>query len=143
MLSSLNFHSTIAFAAAMAYKACVRRLPLLLAVAIVVAGNAAPHFLECGTVSVWNTEGFEDCEAASLVWRQRARLRRQNFREENRPEVIFLRTSSPASPVTPVQVLRAHSSWNGTGDWQVRRVISSHANFDPSSLISAAVMAAL
>ncbi len=110
----------------MAPKACL--LPLLLAGVLVVAGSSAPHFLECGTVSLWNTEGFEDCEAASLAWRQRARLRRQNFREENRPEVISLPTSPLHRPTDPLQVLRAHASWNGTGHWQVPPSISSDAN---------------
>ncbi len=113
-------------------------LLLLLLTAFIVGGIAAPDVLECGTVSIWNSEAFPDCEAASAVWGQRARLRRQNFREENRPEVLAPRAVSknltltlvPSPPssffnvMTPhrhrnSQVLRAHSSWNGTGDAQV------------------------
>ena len=61
---------------------------LLLILAQVLIGCAADAVLECGPVSIWNTAGFEDCEAASLAWNANARLRRQAFREENRPEVI-------------------------------------------------------
>jgi hypothetical protein len=69
-------------------------LLLLLLTAFIVGGIAAPDVLECGTVSIWNNEAFPDCEAASAVWGQRARLRRQNFREENRPEVLAPRAVS-------------------------------------------------
>lgn len=65
-----------------------RVLALLLICAIF--DSAANSFLECGMVSIWNADGFTDCEAASAAWNQRARSRRQSFREEMRPEVITL-----------------------------------------------------
>lgn len=61
---------------------------MLLALIFLLACSVAANVLECGVVSIWNTEGFADCEAASFAWRQRARLSRQNFREENRPQVM-------------------------------------------------------
>jgi hypothetical protein len=68
-------------------------LLLLPVLAVICIDFCSANVLECGMVSIWNTEGFPDCEAASFVWRQRARLRRQNYRNENRPEVTILSSS--------------------------------------------------
>ena len=63
---------------------------LLVLLLICATACSAADILECGMVSIWNADGFTDCEAASAAWNQRARSRRQSFREEMRPEVITL-----------------------------------------------------
>jgi hypothetical protein len=75
--------------------------PLLLLLLICAAACSAADILECGMVSIWNADGFADCEAASAAWSQRARLRRQSFREENRPKVWTPHSACRTPPSLP------------------------------------------